>query len=51
MCDRTILKTAQRCAIVTPHQEHESGTFNQYRQRLALYRARICRKMAAFAPI
>jgi hypothetical protein len=33
-------KTAQRCAIVTPLQEHESGTFDQCR-----------RKTAAFAPI
>jgi hypothetical protein len=26
-------KTAQRCAIATPLQEHESGTFDQCRQR------------------
>jgi hypothetical protein len=27
----TPLKSAQRCAIATPLQEHESGTFDQYR--------------------
>jgi hypothetical protein len=31
-------KTAQRCAIATPLQGHESGTFNQCRQHLVLNR-------------
>jgi len=44
-------KTAQRCAIATPLQEHESGTFDQCRQRWAPGGAGICRKTAAFAPI
>jgi hypothetical protein len=44
-------KTAQRCAIATPLQEHESGTFDQCRQRGAPSDARICRKTAAFALI
>jgi hypothetical protein len=44
-------KTAQRCAIVTPLQEHESGTFDQRRQRVAAGHARIYRKTAAFALI
>jgi hypothetical protein len=44
-------KTAQRCAIVTPLQEHESGTFDQCRQRLAPSGVRICCKTAAFALI
>jgi hypothetical protein len=44
-------KSAQRCAIVTPLQEHESGTFDQSRQRLTPNSARIFRKTVAFAPI
>jgi hypothetical protein len=44
-------KTAQRCAIVTPLQEHESGTFDQYRQHRASGRATHCCKTAAFVPI
>jgi hypothetical protein len=44
-------KTAQRCAIVTPLQEHESGTFNQCWQGVTPGDARICCKTAAFALI
>jgi hypothetical protein len=32
-------KSAQRCAIVTPLQEHESGTFGQCRTGATLSRA------------
>jgi len=48
---RTILKTAQRCAIATPLQGHESGTFDPGRQRLTPGDASIRRKTAGFAPI
>jgi hypothetical protein len=44
-------KTAQRCAIATPLQEHESGTFDQRRQRPAPGGAGISHKTAAFALI